>query len=41
MKFGVLLNQRFTPDGEFAVTDPYEQAELMERFGEGVPPSFQ
>lgn len=41
MKFDVLLNQRFTPDGECAVTDPYEHAESMERFGEGVPSSFR
>ena len=33
MKFGVFLNQYYTPEGEFEVTDLYEQAELMEDVG--------
>ena len=33
MKFGVFLNQYYTPDGEFEVTDLYEQAELIEDVG--------
>ena len=33
MKFGVFLNQYYTPDGEFEVTDLYDQAELVESVG--------
>lgn len=33
MNFGVFLNQYYTPDGGFEVTDLYEQAELMEDVG--------
>jgi alkanesulfonate monooxygenase SsuD/methylene tetrahydromethanopterin reductase-like flavin-dependent oxidoreductase (luciferase family) len=33
VKFGVFLNQYYTPDGDFEVTDLYEQAELMESVG--------
>ncbi|MFC4440002.1 MULTISPECIES: LLM class flavin-dependent oxidoreductase [Natrialbaceae] len=33
MKFGVFLNQYYTPDGDFEVTDLYEQAELIEGVG--------
>jgi alkanesulfonate monooxygenase SsuD/methylene tetrahydromethanopterin reductase-like flavin-dependent oxidoreductase (luciferase family) len=33
MKFGVFLNQYYTPESEFSVTDLYEQAESMERLG--------
>lgn len=33
MKFGVFLNQYYTPDREFDATDLYEQAELMEAVG--------
>ena len=33
MKFGVFLNQYYTPESEFEVTDLYEQTELMERLG--------
>lgn len=33
MKFGVFLNQYYAPDGEFAATDLFEQAELMESLG--------
>lgn len=33
MKFGGFLNQYYTPTGSFAVSDLYEQAELMEAVG--------
>jgi alkanesulfonate monooxygenase SsuD/methylene tetrahydromethanopterin reductase-like flavin-dependent oxidoreductase (luciferase family) len=33
MKFGVFLNQYYTPDSDFEVTDLYEQVELMEEVG--------
>ena len=33
MKFGVFLNQYYTPDSDFEVTDLYEQADLMEDVG--------
>lgn len=33
MKFGVFQNQYYTPDGGFAETDLFEQAELMESVG--------
>ncbi|MCU4743028.1 LLM class flavin-dependent oxidoreductase [Halobacteria archaeon AArc-m2/3/4] len=33
MQFGVFLNQYYTPDGDFEVTDLYEQVELMEETG--------
>ena len=33
MKFGVFLNQYYTDDDEFEVTQLYEQVELMERVG--------
>ncbi|MFC4986475.1 LLM class flavin-dependent oxidoreductase [Saliphagus infecundisoli] len=33
MKFGVFLNQYYTPESGFEVTDLYEQVELMERVG--------
>lgn len=33
MKFGVFLNQYYTPDSAFEVTDLYEQVELIERVG--------
>ncbi|WP_122091206.1 LLM class flavin-dependent oxidoreductase [Halalkalicoccus subterraneus] len=33
MKFGVFLNQYYTPESGFSVTDLYEQAEAIERFG--------
>ena len=33
MKFGVFLNQYYTKDDDFEVTDLYEQAALMERVG--------
>ena len=33
MKFGVFLNQYYTPEGEFEVTDLYEQVALMEEVG--------
>ncbi|MFH5800549.1 LLM class flavin-dependent oxidoreductase [Haladaptatus sp. CMAA 1911] len=33
MKFGVFLNQYYTPDSDFEAADLYEQAELMEDVG--------
>lgn len=33
MKFGVFLNQYYTPDDDFEVTDLYEQADLIEDVG--------
>ena len=33
MKFGVFLNQYYTPESEFDATDLYEQVELMEEVG--------
>lgn len=33
MKFGVFLNQYYTPDSDFEVTDLYEQVDLLERLG--------
>jgi alkanesulfonate monooxygenase SsuD/methylene tetrahydromethanopterin reductase-like flavin-dependent oxidoreductase (luciferase family) len=33
MKFGVFLNQYYTPESDFEATDLYEQAELMEDVG--------
>ncbi|WP_121744868.1 LLM class flavin-dependent oxidoreductase [Natronorubrum halophilum] len=33
MKFGVFLNQYYTPDGDFEVTNLYEQVELAESVG--------
>lgn len=33
MKFGVFLNQYYTPDGAFTVTDLYDQVDLMEEVG--------
>lgn len=33
MKFGLFGNQYYTPDGKFAATDLYDQAELMEEVG--------
>lgn len=33
MKFGVFLNQYYTPDDDFEVTDLYEQAAVMEDVG--------
>ena len=33
MNFGVFVNQYYTPDGDFEVTDLYEQADVMEEGG--------
>lgn len=33
MNVGVFLNQYYAPDGDFAVTDLYEQADALERLG--------
>ena len=33
MKFGVFLNQYYTPDGEFELSHLFEQAELLEQHG--------